>query len=418
MGLIFQLFRNQNIRRFAFLVLFQISCSLLFSQDNHVAIVPQNLLKNVVHEMIDSAEDEILIAHFILLNDESGKGVINHLIRKARAGVKVRLIVDGVGAYSNQRLTKKDMQEIAQAGIEIKVYHPKWRCFYKIRKRMHDKILLVDKLALLGSSSFWDVSFDRWQVETDILLKGESSSKVKVHFEELWNCKEVYQVKKKQRSTPKFRGFEIPYEKVIFDLNFTKIDKLEYWNDGYKKDKKNGSYQKTLDFIKQAQKEVIIVNPYFLPVSSLKKVLANAQEKGVRVEIYTNSAEVLALEYKMLGVAYSKYDKLFKKWGLTVYEAPEKFGMIHSKMILVDGQKLYIGGQNLDPLGAHLNTENGICFESKEMNFWFRNEIKFYQENFILAFQDGVAKRSSYKVKNKWKWCWRKILATCFKSVL
>lgn len=390
----------------------------VFAQDNQIAIAPQNILKDVVHEMIDSAEKEILIAHFILLNDTGGLGVINHLILKARAGVKVRVIIDGVGAYSNQRLTKKNLQEIAQAGIEIKVYHPKWRCFYKIKKRMHDKILIVDEKALLGSSSFWDVSFDRWQVETDILLQGKVLASIKEHFEGLWNCKEVYAVKKKEIKIPKYLGIKTTFQKVLGDLNFSKADSLEYWSDGSKKVKGKGSYQKTLDLINQAQKEVLLVNPYFLPVKSLDKVLKNARKKGVKIEVYTNSAEVLALEYKMLGVAYSRYDKLFKKWGVTIYEAPENFGMIHNKMILVDGKKIYIGGQNLDPLGAKHNTENGVCFESKEMINWFRNEIKFYQENFILAFQDGVMKRKPYSIKNKWKWHWRKALATCLKSVL
>lgn len=403
---------------FLTLFIFAILHLNVVAQENQAAVVPQNALKDIVHEIIESAEDEILIAHFILLNDESGRGVINHLIRKARAGVKVRVIVDGVGAYSDQRLTKKDLQEMSQAGIEIKVYHPKWRCLFKIVKRMHDKILWVDHLALLGSSSFWDVSFDRWQVETDILLKGESALKIKDHFEELWNCQEVYPVKKKLSRTPKYPGFEVPFIKVIFGLNFVKVENLEYWYDGKNKNIKNGSYQKTLDFIDRAKTEVIMVNPYFLPIASLQKSLENAKKRGVKIELYTNSAEVLALEYKMLGVAYSKYDELFKKWGLTIYEAPEKFGMIHSKMILVDGKKLYIGGQNLDPLGSKHNTENGICFESKEINFWFRHEIKFYQENFILAFQDGMARRSAYKIKNKFKWTWRNILATCFKNVL
>ena len=414
----FQFFRLQKNRMLFPLVILILFCSSVYSQENQVAIVPQNVLKDVVHEMIDSAKKEILIAHFILLNDEGGKGVINHLIRKARAGVKVRLIVDGVGAYSDQRLTKKDFQEMVLAGIEVKVYHPKWRCFYKIRKRMHDKILLIDELALLGSSSFWDVSFDRWQVETDVLLKGLGISKIKKHFEEIWNSKEVYSVQKKNQGTFHYPGFEIPFQKAILDLNFLNLEKLEYWYDGCKKKKKNGSYQKTLDFINQAQNEVIIVNPYFLPVSSLEKVLKSAHKKGVKVFVYTNSAEVLALEYKMLGVAYSKYDKRFKKWNLTVYEAPEKFGMIHSKMILVDGKSLYIGGQNLDSLGAKHNTENGVYFESKELVDWFQNEILFYQENFILAFQNGVVCRDAYKINNKWKWYWRKLLATCFKSVL
>ena len=415
---IFRPFRPPAIKSCAFLSILLISCSFLIGQENQVAIVPQNALKDVVHEMIDSAEKEILIAHFILLNDNSGLGVINHLILKARAGVKVRVIIDGVGAYSNQRLTKKNLQEIAQAGIEIKVYHPKWRCFYKIRKRMHDKILIVDEKALIGSSSFWDVSFDRWQVETDILLQGKVLATIKEHFEELWKSKEVYAVKKKEIKIPKYLGIKTSFQKVLNDLNFTKVESLDYWSDGIKKEKGKGSFQKTLDLINQAQKVVIVVNPYFLPVKSLDKVLKKAHDKGVKIEVYTNSAEVLALEYKMLGVAYSRYDKLFKKWGITVYEAPEKFGMIHSKIILVDGKKLYIGGQNLDPLGAKHNTENGVCFESKEMTDWFRNELKFYQENFISAFQDGAMKRKPYTIKNKWKWHWRKTLAICLKSVL
>ena len=104
---------------------------------------------------------------------------------------------------------------MALAGIEVKVYHPKWRCFYKIRKRMHDKILLIEELALLGSSSFWDVSFDRWQVETDVLLKGPETSKVKNHFEEIWNSKEVYSVQKKDQATFRFFALFV----FLFRLN-------------------------------------------------------------------------------------------------------------------------------------------------------------------------------------------------------
>ncbi len=401
----------------SFCLFFSLGLGVL-AQENQLAILPQATLKDAVHEMIDSAQKEILLAHFILLNDKSGVGVVNRLIGKAKDGVKIRLILDGLGAYSDEGISKKNLREMASHGIEIKVFHPKVKHFYKIWKRMHDKILLVDDKALLGSSSFWHVSFDRWQVETDIIVKGDILTEIKMHFEEIWNSKEVSKIRPKKYSKEVYADQKIPFQKVLQDLKFNNTTNLAYWFDGAKKVKGKGSYEKTLELIRQAQNEIIIVNPYFLPDSGLRKAMAEAKKRDVQVSIFTNSAEVLALEYKMLGVAYSKCDRHFKKWRVTVYEAPEIFGMIHSKLILVDNKKIYIGGQNLDHLGSKHNTENGVCFESPEMTNWFRSEILFYKASFQLAFQDGVALREPYSIKNKWKWHWRKLLACMFRNVL
>jgi len=48
-----------------------------------------------------------------------------------------------------------------------------------------------DGKGLVGSSSFWDVSFDRWQVETDVLLRGNIVNQIIDHFNTLWHSKEV-----------------------------------------------------------------------------------------------------------------------------------------------------------------------------------------------------------------------------------
>lgn len=399
-------------------ILFLAGYSAVFAQENSIAIVPQNKLRDTVHEMIEAANKEILIAQFILLNDESGQDVIKHLIQKAKQGVKIKLLIDGVGAYSDLSLTKNDLQEIAGHNIELKRFHPKWRNLFKVKKRMHDKILMVDDRVLLGSSSFWDTSFDTLQLETDVLVKGPITKVIRTHFMMLWESKSAIAVKGKMPKVLKYANYEKIQSKVLEDLKFYKTDSIDYWNDGCKKNKKTGSFAKTIALLNRAKKEIIIVNPYFLPNSKLKKVIQKAINRGVSVTLYTNSAEVLALEYKMLGVAYSKNDSFYKKNKLTVYEAPEDFGMVHSKMILVDGQNLYIGSQNLDPLGMKHNTENGIYFASDDVVKWFHNEINFYEENFNLAYFKGKPLRDRYTIKNKLKLLWRKTLAFCLKDVM
>lgn len=409
---------NQKLfLKFVFILLWVIN-PVIFAQENSVAIVPQNKLRDIVHDLIESANKEIFIAQFILLNDESGQGVIRHLIQKAKQGVKIKLLIDGVGAYSYLPLSKNDLQEIAVQNIELKQFHPKWRNLFKIKKRMHDKILMADDRVLLGSSSFWDTSFDSLQLETDVLVKGPIVNQIRDHFMVLWESKSSKTVKGKTPKTPKYTNFDVLQDKAFSELKFFKTNAMEYWNDGCKKNEKTGSFAKTIALLSNAKKEIIIVNPYFLPDSKLKKVIKKAIDRGVSVTIYTNSAEVLALEYKMLGVAYSKNDSFYKKNKLIVYEAPESFGMIHSKMILVDGQNLYIGSQNLDPLGINHNTENGILFESDVGIKWFRNEIGFYEENFNLAYFKGKPLRGHYTIKNKLKLIWRKTLAFCLKGVL
>jgi len=411
---------QSKIQRIILLVIFKIliCVSTVYSQENSICIVPQNKLRVVVHELIDLAQREILIAQFILSNDESGQAVIKHLVHKAKEGVKIKLIIDGIGAYSYLPLTKTDLQEISGHDIDLKQFHPKWSKFFNIRKRMHDKILIVDDQALLGSSSFWDVSLDILQIETDVLVKGVIVEQIRDHFMALWDSKSAVAVKSKMPKIPKYAGYSGFPTKVIDELKFFKTNSIEYWNDGSKKKKGIGSFAKTMAALSNAKNEIVIVNPYFLPSKALKKTLSKAIERGVRVFIYTNSSEELALEYKMLGVAYGKNDSFYKKSKLNVYEAPVAFGMIHSKMMLIDGKFLYIGSQNLDPLGMNHNTENGIYFDSEASVRWFRNEINFYEENFNLAFYNGKALRKRYTIKNKFKLFWRKSMAFCLKSVL
>ena len=65
---------------------------------------------------------------------------------------------------------------------------------------MHDKILLVDGMALLGSSSPWVVSFDCLQIETDVLVKGPIVDSIRLHFQSLWNCKSSIKIKGKKKT--------------------------------------------------------------------------------------------------------------------------------------------------------------------------------------------------------------------------
>jgi cardiolipin synthase C len=375
--------------------------------ESHIQTVSQYSLENAVHTLIASAKSHILIAHFILIKDESGLDVIEHLIQRAQDGVEVKIILDGIGAYSDVPVVKKDLEELAEYGIKTQIYHPKGRNWYKLKKRMHDKILIADNFALLGSSSFWNSSFKQYQTEYDIMLKGAIVDNIHMHFRELWNSNEVYPVS--INTTNKTQGAKqsrIHIKKHLLFGNLTEVKDIVYSHDSPKKTKGEGSLEDMIDFLNGASKSILIVNPYFLPVQEIKKTLLNVSKRGVKITVCTNSSDVLAREFKILGTAYASYDEYFKKSGFTIHETTTDFGMIHDKYVIVDEKRIYIGSFNFDSLSIKHNTENGVYFKSQVMQKKLYRRFNTIKPFTKLAFESGAQLRPHYKYPNALKNIW------------
>ena len=94
--------------------------------------------------LIDGAQKSISIETYELKGDETGKAIVDRLIARARAGVEVRLLVDGFGSfYVPRRLLRK----LKRAGAKTAFFLPIWRVTLLNRSNLRDhrKIAVFDK---------------------------------------------------------------------------------------------------------------------------------------------------------------------------------------------------------------------------------------------------------------------------------
>jgi putative cardiolipin synthase len=131
----------------------------------------------------------------------------------------------------------------------------------------------------------------------------------------------------------------------------------------------------TTNFLRQmvssADHEVIIVSPYFVPQRQGVEFLAALVKKGVRVVVITNS--LASTNHSSVHAAYARYRKPLLRQGIELFELrprrsnPDLKITLHSKVAIVDDERLFVGSFNLDPRSLYINTEMGMAVESSEL---------------------------------------------------
>jgi putative cardiolipin synthase len=131
---------------------------------------------------------------------------------------------------------------------------------------------------------------------------------------------------------------------------------------------------RTIHYLRQlvsgAEKEVIVVSPYFVPRSQGVDFLSALVRTGVRVVVITNS--LASTNHSSVHAVYARYRKPLLRQGVELYEIssehPESGSVpgiarkltLHSKVVIVDRRAAYVGSFNLDPRSLFLNTEMGL----------------------------------------------------------
>jgi putative cardiolipin synthase len=145
---------------------------------------------------------------------------------------------------------------------------------------------------------------------------------------------------------------------------------------------------------------VHITSPYFIPGVKGVELLKSLHANGVTVSILTNS--LATTDVAVVHGAYSKYRKALLEFGITLFELKQKvlrnrismFGSstasLHTKTMVVDDVKGFIGSFNLDPRSASINTEMGMFFSYHAL----AKELQH-------VFAEQASQRSSYTVTIK-----------------
>ncbi len=293
---------------------------------------------------MDSATESITMEMYIFEQDQVGELFADKLKHAAKRGIKVQLIVDGVGSY---HFFDKFYGELLESGVEVRMYNPLpfyhptfedlslWQKIrllgvrlWHINKRNHRKITIIDeKILYTGSyniTSDHSARFNKnsW-LDAGVRLTGDAVKFAVMYFKRTWKMKE-YRTYRKQLK----KQYKLNWKRMPLRLN-TSIRMRMFMARDLKKR------------IKTSTSRVWITTPYFIPTRSFIKELARASRRGVDVRLLI-SAKTDVKIFNFLQYFYYPY-LLKNKVKIFRYTAR----VLHAKNYIIDDWMI-LGTTNLN----------------------------------------------------------------------
>ena len=349
-------------------------------------------------QLIENAKEEILISYFIFAEDDTALEVLALLRKKAREGVKVKIIIDGMF----NSIPEDIGTHLQQENVLIKNFNSFnfFRLGKSFKYRMHDKMFIVDqKKVILGGRNIEDTYYGKASKnydDRDIFIRGEIATEAATYFLELWEAdhlKAFKQIKLKDSSASEQldqiqTNFEMKQALVSFELenwetNLMEVENVDLFHDAVRvrKQKMTGTAKLLYELIEKAEKSVLIESPYLVITKELKSIFADAIARGVKIRILTNSLK--STDGLFPQAAYIGQRKKIVKLGIELFEY---FGddSFHSKSIVVDDKIAGIGSFNFDPRSQNLNTETMAIIHDARLAGLL---IQSMDENLKIAYQ-------------------------------
>jgi len=373
--------------------------------------------------MARQAERSIDAQYYLIKPDVVGNVFIEVLLAAADRGVRVRLLLDDI-------LTKgydAGMMALdSHPNFEIRIFNPFANRsarglgfvtdFSRVNRRMHNKSFTVDnRVTIIGgrniAAEYFGAREDAKFGDLDVLGAGPVVQDVSNMFDDYWNHSaaaplpafakmtedpEGDLVKLRERLNESREAItDTPYAEAVrrqvgHYLEPTDNELLmwaPYTLAVDSPDKSNKKLAKDAASIttalKQsiltAQKEVLIISPYFVPRKTGVEVFSTLQKSGVDITIVTNS--LAANNQKTVHGGYAPSRKPLLEAGVEIYEVRPDAGVsgseyvagkaaratLHTKAFIVDRHDVFIGSFNFDPRSANINTELGVIIHSSEL---------------------------------------------------
>lgn len=286
-------------------------------KDFEIFSKPRIIYKKMLCD-IKNATKSIYLETYIYDRDLIGNKFRQALIEKAREGVKVKVLVDAWGSTVDKIYFKR----LIELGAEVRFFREfryVIRIFTKNHERNHRKLLIIDdNLTYVGSMNITESCLD-WN-ELVLKLEGEIAGHFNESFFKSWES--VGKLTKKKVKNILHKGFEIIHEIPSHRHRVTE-----------------GEYEKA---IRRAKKEILIVTPYFIPSSKIRKAMHSAIKRGVKVKIILP----LISDVKVIDILRTHFlGPLSKKGIMFFYYQPR---ILHSKLLVVDDRFFILGSSNLD----------------------------------------------------------------------
>ncbi|MFN7138711.1 MAG: cardiolipin synthase [Limisphaerales bacterium] len=322
---------------------------------NGVDIFPAHL------EAIRAAERSITFETYIWSESEIGTEFKEALSERARAGVKVKVIVDGMGSI---KLKQSEINEMRDAGVLF--YKFNRRTWYsvnlQINHRTHRKIMIVDgKVGFIGGACVHDSwlgnaeTEDQWR-DTHFRIEGPAVTQLQGIFAENWR-----QTTGEVLHGPDFFPDIEPAGDLI----------VQCYMSG-PKDRQETVRVSFLYGMAAAKKNIRIAHAYFFPDELTRKTIYDALSRGVEVEVIVPGK----LDSKTVKAASRVNWADLMEAGVKFYEYGP--AMYHVKKIIVDDELVISGSANFDNRSFRINDESNFNVLDKE---FAAEQIRIFEED-------------------------------------
>ncbi|MBU8907962.1 cardiolipin synthase [Desertibacillus haloalkaliphilus] len=371
-------FKDPNVDEYRDLIFMQLTNNgAVLSKENDIDIfIDGNEKFDTLLEDIENAEDHIHLQSYIMRNDNLGQKIISALVKKAKEGVKVRVLYDDMGS---RKLSRKDFRQLMDAGGEVGVFFPSAIPYINLRLnfRNHRKLIIIDgHMGYIGGFNIGDEylglneKFGYWR-DTHLRIKGPAIDTMQTRFILDWN----------QASKSNYIKYErryFPTKKIRGDAA---VQVVSSGPDSEWEQVKNGY----LKMIASAKESIYIQTPYFIPDASILDTLRVAALSGKDVRIMIPNKP----DHMFVYWATFSYIGELLKTGAKVYIYDN--GFIHAKTIVVDGKISSVGTANIDMRSFKLNFEvNAFIYHkptSRRLKQIFQNDMERSTEVTLRSYQ-------------------------------
>ena len=320
---------------------------------------------------LDQARSHVLLETYIFDVHGAAAMVAEALERAALRGVRVWLLVDGVGT---PQLPEAWRTRFAQAGVDWRVYAPlgtlgllipsRWR-------RLHRKLCVVDgHTAFCGGINILDDWYDphhgslaQPRLDFAVAAQGELVGHIQDSMTQLWWRLQGAQHARERKLAQSLRSFKsaglpLPWKQSLPLPDGSPSPSraaLLLRDNVLHRSQIERAYLKAIGL---ARYEVLIANAYFLPGRRLRQALVHAARRGVRVRLLLQGRYEYFMQYH---AARPVYGTLLAA-GVEIYEYDASF--LHAKVAVVDPDHdrpwATVGSSNLDPLSLLLAREANV----------------------------------------------------------
>jgi cardiolipin synthase len=297
-------------------------------------------------DAIRAAKESVNIEAYIFQKGELTKRFVDALTERARAGVKVRMVIDAIGSFATW---ESYFEELRAAGGRVSWYHPlRWQTLARFNNRTHREIIVVDgRMGFVGGAGFADHWYKnqkngpRWR-DTMFRVEGEPVTSIQAGFVENWL----------EASGEILTGREyFPPNETEDNLDALVVDSSP---------SAGGSTRARILFqtlLASARSNILITTPYFLPDRSVRREMLRAiRERKVEIKI------IVPGKHSDHMLTRSSSRRLFGdllKAGAKIYEYEK--AMIHAKTMMIDELWSVVGSTNFDNRSFGLNDEINLA---------------------------------------------------------